>query len=183
MHGHMPSEPYTPVRSPKEQRLQRGALALVVVGLLAAAAATAVWHLVRPDPYGAAVAALGPTGDPGGRILAQLRPLRSIVPPGAKVEYAQFLEPRADSCDGNPSTVGWDPATVNMAFSDPSSSPLPHVAARLQQLGWQVSEPTVSSWTKVLKNHTSASANIDLTDKTWEFVATAPADGPAPMGC
>ena len=181
MHRLSLPERYSPAPTLAEGPVRPFVVGLVVVGLLLAGAGLAIWRLSRPDPYGAAVAALGPTGDPGGRILAQLRPLRSIVPPGAKLNYAQFYEPHPDSCDGNPSTVGWDPATVNMAFSDPAPSPLPYVIARLQQLGWQVVEPT-TSWTKVLKNHTSATAFIDFSDG-WEFTATAPADGPAPTGC
>ena len=40
------------------------------------------------------------TGDPGGRIMAQLRPIERAIPAHAHVNYTQDIEPRLDSCDG-----------------------------------------------------------------------------------
>lgn len=56
-------------------------------------------------------------GDPGGAILAQLRPVATAVPNGARIDYMYFIDSKQDSCDGDQRTVGWDPPTVQGEFT------------------------------------------------------------------
>ena len=47
-------------------------------------------------------------GDPGGRILGELKPAALAVPDDAKIRYRHDVEPKWDSCDGRQGTFGWD---------------------------------------------------------------------------
>jgi hypothetical protein len=55
-------------------------------------------------------------GDPGGRILAQLRMTSQAVPHGATILHAFYDEPRPDSLDGIAGTQCLDDVTVQINF-------------------------------------------------------------------
>jgi hypothetical protein len=131
---------------------------------------------------------LGP-GDPGGRILDQLRPLATAVPRNAKVDYAHFQEAQLDSCDGVPSTRGWDGPVVQIRFNWNGSTAtlLGHANHRLKQLGWkQAAPPSVgpgAEWTKRLKNGSGVTASLEGFGGGWTLFAQAPPVGKLVSGC
>src|SRR6266700_8395102 len=55
--------------------------------------------------------------DPGHQSPSGLEPVLSVIPAGARVIHEDRVEPRWDSCDGEQSTYGWDPAVVDADFS------------------------------------------------------------------
>jgi hypothetical protein len=142
---------------------------------------------------------IGPEGDPGGRILAQLTNVASAVPPNAHVNYTNGDEPHSDSCDGNPNTVGWDPAVVQINFSWRSSSKTlwQKVGGALHRLGWRWApgsvETTTFRWVSIgswnwktwLKPKRLAIASLSKLgfSNIWDLVVEAPATLAPPTGC
>lgn len=135
----------------------------------------------------------GGTGDPGGRILAQLRSVQAGVPKGASINYAHFVEPlRQDSCDGMPGTQGWDDVIVDISFKW-SGSPIFLVSyAReiLQKVGWGAFHPQTSygapggQWTMRLANGTMAIAQLGYqVSGSWTLFTEAPPVGKSTSGC
>ena len=131
------------------------------------------------------------SGDPGGRILVELQPVRSAVPKNSEIVYRNDVEPLWDSCDGRPGTFGWDAVVVQIHFRSALSSA--HIEsnadAQMRNLGWMpdtrfsTSIPTVA-WTKQLRNVTEANAHLELeADGAWTLIASAPPVGPRARGC
>ena len=133
------------------------------------------------------------TGDPGGRILAQIAPAATAVPTGVKLNYENRDEPHMDSCDGRSSTRGWGDVVVQVNF-DWSGSPqqvLMTVDQNLQARGWtrtlggQLNFEPAQSWEKQLSNRTTAGASLssEPDGKTWTLLAEALPEGKRASGC
>jgi hypothetical protein len=145
-----------------------------------------------------ATAVLTPTGDPGGRVLEQLRPIRNAIPKhGVVINYAHYQEPHMDSCDGRPGTQGWNEVVVQVSFNwNGKNEPLMYFAAvQMAKNGWVVSRPgqvtrgaytgpPYAGWSKRLQNGTTANASLELEDYgSWTLIATAPPVGRQVSGC
>lgn len=146
--------------------------------------------------FGATVAWLAwpghPGGDPGGLILAQLRPVSRAVPPAAKVEYAHYDEPAWDSCDGMSGTWGWDDPSVQVEFAWDGSpaTVLAHAKTVLARDGWTGFTPQVQNglpggaWTKRLSNGTTAQVQVGSDGGgSWFVFGEAPPVGQRQNGC
>lgn len=139
------------------------------------------------------------SGDPGGKVLAELVPAASALPgygtsdlpwrsdPRLDGPYIVKTEPFHDSQDGMPGTECWSKVVVQAGFrwTGGSASLFSQVGERLVALGWSpnaVLSTTEADWTKQLHDGSQALAALDL-DPTgppwWEFVVTAPAVGKA----
>ena len=156
----------------RRRLLLLGCLVAVVV-----AAGTWLWFAVQP------------TGDPGGRVLGQLRPATAALPADARIDYRNDVEPRWDSCDGRPGTEGWDDVDVQVHFTTATAETevLTHADAALRQLGWlpDTSQPAGSSWTKALANGTTAKASLEheVGPDAWTLFVLAPPVGRRVSGC
>lgn len=107
------------------RRLAGTGCAIVSVLALACACSSA------PSPVG--------DPDPGHRSLSALEPVLSVIPAGARVIHEDRVEPRWDSCDGQRSTYGWDPAVVDADFGTGATSQqqvVAHVSAAMGRLAW-----------------------------------------------
>jgi hypothetical protein len=131
-------------------------------------------------------------GDPGGRILSQLRPTSLAVPKTATIGYANYVEPRMDSCDGRAGTQGWDDVVVQIYFqwNGSSSSLLSYANGRLSQLGWGSFKAQTQSgvpggdWLKQLSNGSVAQVQLGAESYGgWMLVTTAPPVGHRASGC
>lgn len=79
---------------------------------------------------------LGPVGDPGGEVLAQLAAVRSAVPATARVERVSRSEPHyTGSCTSTTATIG---VAVLFLSSAPLGSLEAAVGRRLAAAGWQL---------------------------------------------
>ena len=132
------------------------------------------------------------SGDPGGRILAQLKPVGYTLPAGAAVNYRQMFEPHQDSCDGNPATKGWSQVVsqTNFQWSGTPSRLIAMINTRMQNLGWTFSPASGNGqpggeWTKTLTGGTTADATLTAEPggSTWTLIALAPPVGRAVSGC
>lgn len=133
------------------------------------------------------------SGDPGGKILAELKPVGQALPRDANVLYRYEIEPQWDSCDGRPETYGWGDVYVQIHFTSKSSARtiVDQARAEMSKLGWQLShqQDDISGidvvWTKVLKNVTEAKAALtnQTPDGAWNLDAFAPPVGPRVHGC
>ncbi len=123
------------------------------------------------------------TGDPGGRILSQLRLTEVAIPPGSKIAYANYQEPQLDSCDGKPSTLGWNDAVVQISFnwSGTDRSLVTFANQQLAAHGWSVhiwsiqQNLTSAGWTKQLEN--GSRSEVELSREAnggWLLLAQAP---------
>jgi hypothetical protein len=153
----------------------------LAVVLVAAVGVGAWWHLSSNR-----------TGDPGGRVMAQLVPVISAVPEQASKSYVWRLEPHQDSCDGIPSTRGWSQVVVQIGFKWRQSPAALFSAmnSHLVPLGWshkrtQVAVPLEYLWTKRLTNGTEARLTVDqeYPSSIWQLDAIAPPVGRAASGC
>jgi hypothetical protein len=141
----------------------------------------------------------GPHGDPdpGGRILAALRPVRGAVPQDAVGVERQDVEPMWDSCDGRTGTFGWSDVHVIITFSTAMEPQVLVSTAntRMVTLGW-IPGPALDSpigpggrWTRALGDGTEARAALSPwmpgggQPLRWELTAYAPAHGPRTSGC
>ena len=134
-----------------------------------------------------------PSGDPGGRVLTQLRPVRAAIPKhNVIINYANYEEPKMDSCDGQPGTQGWDEAVVQVSFRWKGKvAPLmSFAAAQMAENRWVVTRPEVTypqpyiGWSKHLLNGTTATSSLDFEDYgTWTLIAEAPPVGKPVTGC
>jgi hypothetical protein len=169
--------------------------AKVVLGLAAAAVAAALGWFVLGRGTG--------SGDPGGRIMAQLAPAASSLPgygtarlpleqsPTLNGPYLTKMEPRQDSCDGRAGTQGWSQVVVQAGFiwSGSAADLFGHVGARLRSLGWKADPIGVASepsawWSKRLLSGSAAQASLESSlPSRWEFVVVAPPAGRAASGC
>jgi len=149
-------------------------LVVALVGL-----GIAIWASEGPGP-----------GDPGGHIMGQLRAVKGALPSLASVNYAQYVEPHQDSCDGNPATRGLSDVTLDINFQWPESPAtlVDQVSRNLDSHGWSnrmVSlTPAGGSWEKRLTNGTTATAVLDHNgDGSWVLIADAPPVGKRVTGC
>ncbi len=123
-----------------------------------------------------------------------LRPVASVVPDDAHIEYEHLDEPRWDTCDGQASTAGWDAVVVQAHFTSrsPRSEVLRHADSALASGGWsEIGEgpdgPGLSaSWSKS-GSPEATGAIVSLSDNTpdgaWTLTATAPPIGRPVTGC
>jgi hypothetical protein len=126
-------------------------------------------------------------GDPGGQILAQLRPVARAVPRTAAVVYAHFDEPSWDSWDGMAGTFGWTDVVsqIHFTWSSTPSTLITYTGDELTKLGWgsysQIVENGVpgGEWTKELDNGTLARIQLGADPGGgWTLFAQAPPVGP-----
>jgi hypothetical protein len=139
------------------------------------------------------IAQSGPSGgDPGGRILSQLKPTSVAVPPTAPIGYANYVEPRMDSCDGRAGTQGWGDAVVQIYFqwNGSPSALLSYANGRLSQLGWGAFRLQTQNgipggdWIKQLNNGSVAQVRLGAESYGgWTLFATAPPVGRRASGC
>lgn len=132
------------------------------------------------------------SGDPGGKVLAQLVPVVSALPSGTSTTYLWRMEPTQESCDGIAGTQGWSQVVVQTAFKW-RESPQALFAAmngRLIRIGWghgasQDSSPPGYQWTKILSNGTKADLTVDEepSSSLWQLDAVASPVGKAASGC
>lgn len=157
----------------------------IAVASVGAVAVAVVLGLLIWRPWGG-------TGDPGGRILAQLKPVAYALPPGSHVNYRHLVEPHQDSCDGNPATRGWSQVVAQTNF-DWSGSPqqlVDIIKSRMQALGWSFSPATdnglpAGQWTKTLTGGTTAGTalGVEAGGSAWTLLAIAPPVGRPAAGC
>jgi len=149
------------------------------------------------------------SGDPGGKVLAQLTPTVSVlpgygtstlpwvnqIPPALDAAYIIKTEPRQDSCDGRAGTQGWSQVVVQAGFHWKNGLQLfvARVEPQLATLGWTVfpqpptAYPPTATWTKHLAN--GGRGFLDVTQEggtsssNWELVATGDPAGKAASGC
>jgi hypothetical protein len=159
-------------------------MAMIAVGavILAAAIAAGIgWGLTSSA-----------SGDPGGKVLAQLVPVVSALPSGTSTTAVWKLEPFQDSCDGIAGTQGWSQVVVQTRFRW-RKSPQALFAAmngKLNRIGWshgasQDSSPPGYQWTKKLSNRTKGDLTVDKepSSSVWQLDAVAPPVGNAASGC
>ncbi len=133
------------------------------------------------------------SGDPGGRIIAQLQPTVAAVPAGAKILYRHDVEPLWDSCDGRAGTFGWDDVVVQVHFSTTASPDdiLAHAQSVLAPEGWRTVPAPVAGavtqhiWRKALD---TGDGTVDIEKDSygtseWTLIAMAPPRGPRVSGC
>jgi hypothetical protein len=131
------------------------------------------------------------SGDPGGRVLAQLTPTISAIPPASKTTYVWNQEPHQDSCDGLAGSQGWSQVVVQSAFKWPGSAQALAVAmtSRLNFLGWGspsvTAPPTLpeATWTKSLSGGSTAQLSVTQQGSYWQLDAIAPPVGKVAGGC
>jgi hypothetical protein len=137
---------------------------------------------------------LGPSGDPGGRILHQLQPAAQAVPAGSQVLYRYDYEPRLDSCDGRHGTFGWNDVVLQIHFESatPTAELVEHSDRTLRRLGWDLAYNSgmQTGWTKHLENGSVANAQLSnaVPDQggaaqRWDLVVSAPPVGRRASGC
>ena len=131
-------------------------------------------------------------GDPGGRILSELRTISKAVPPDATVAYEHYDEPMWDSCDGRAGRGGWDNvvAQINFAWSGSPTGLIGEVGTVLEQSGWGNYRPLVddgipgAEWSKNLRTGTGASVQLTAEpDGSWTLIGQALPIGTRPSGC
>jgi len=138
-------------------------------------------------------------GDPGGRILAELRDVAGAVPTTARVSWRHLDEPVRDSCDGEAGTWGYDPVTVEFEFTVAWSGGvvLGSVRRVLEGDGWKWTEPTpvsfpgqdygsydaAGTWARTLAGGRPATAALTHGASGWHLIAEAPATLPPPKPC
>lgn len=130
--------------------------------------------------------------DPGHRSMAALEPVLSVIPAGVHIMFEHRVASRWDSCDGVPSTHGWDPITVNAEFTAtaPSQQVAAHVRTAMGKLGWAYlaknSDDRIWVWSRDVDGRT-ASATLQI-DKSaapplWSLVAIVPPAAHPVAGC
>jgi len=159
--------------------MRRGHLVLGLGLLLVVVVAAGIWLWIGAQP----------TGDPGGRVLDQLRPATAALPSDARIVYRNEVEPRWDSCDGRPGTEGWNDVVMQVHFTTATAdiNVLSNADAALRRLGWlpDTSRPAGSSWRKALANGTTARASLehDVGQDAWTLFVLAPPVGRRVSGC
>lgn len=141
-----------------------GIVAAAVVGLVALAG--------QGPPH--------PGGDPGGRILADLRPAAGAVPAGSEVLSRQESEPSWVTCDGAAGS-GWTEVRVDVQFSAPLSYDqiVAGMNRRLADRGWQQTSAAGGTWTRAVAGGGQAVAALGAGGQAgaWWLYVTAPAQG------
>lgn len=176
-------EPLPSVASQRKRpRHPLGTLALLGVGLLIAATCV-VWLLSSHPRSG---------GDPGGRILRELRTISNAVPPDATAAFSNYDEPMWDSCDGRVGTGGWDNvvAQINFTWSGSPARLIGEVRTVLERSGWGSYRPLVNNgipggeWSRNLRTGTGASVQLNAEpDGSWTLIGQALPVGARQKGC
>lgn len=123
--------------------------------------------------------------DPGHRAMSALAPVLSAVPAGAVVSQKARVDSRWDSCDGQSSTYGWDPITVQAMFmtGETDDQVTAHVSAVMSRLGWTAAPETEGIWHRLAAGrHLTATLQSDPTGG-WTLFATAPPAADPVSGC
>jgi hypothetical protein len=135
--------------------------------------------------------------DPGGRILAGLKSIESVVPADAEVMSRQASEPSWDSCDGRAGTFGWNKVVVNVQFrtGEQPGALVARTDRLLTVAGWHRTEaggtplgPRVR-WSRTVAGSTVASALLSPGTRGggsgtyWDLDAAAPPQGGQVSGC
>lgn len=132
--------------------------------------------------------------DPGHRLMRRVvAPVLTAVPVTARATRRQRIEPIWDSCDGVPSTFGWDAVMAVAEFrEDESPGTIVHeVQDALRHLGWtfrsRASGLGVWRWYRPLPVGKEARVELDGGPHTqehfWELTASAPPLARAVHGC
>lgn len=130
--------------------------------------------------------------DPGHRSLAALESALSVVPPGAAVMYEHRVDSHWDSCDGRSSTYGWDPISVDAAFStdETSQQVIARARAEMGRMGWKyaagMSPVGTWVWSRQVQGRI-ATATLQPGETTdspgWSLEATTPPATHPVTGC
>lgn len=124
------------------------------------------------------------SGDPGGRVLAEISSIAAALPADARLDSEQRGEPIRDSCDGRSGTEGWSPVSAAEWFHTALSAEelRGQIDAGLQRVGWRPAHSVL--WELDLANGSTASASLSpYGDGRWSLVAIAPPVGTAASGC
>lgn len=127
-------------------------------------------------------------GDPQGRMLAQLRPVATAVPPGAQVLRQEERDSTWTVCAGQPRSGGWTwvDVAVNFQTSLPPAAVADAVDRQLSQTGWGRGPEALTTpsggdvtWVRRLADGTRASTRLYPAGKpgVWWLNAMAPPAG------
>lgn len=169
-----------PHRRSSKRPISRRLVVGIAVAILVFASVLVFWVFRGGNP------------DPGSQILRQVASIRSAVPHGVVINYANLDEPRIDSCDGIPSTRGWSDvvAQINFNWSGSPSALVASVNQHLIDVGWVDFEAESNNgqpggaWQKRLTNRTTARAQLSVEPLgSWTLFASAPPVGKRVSGC
>ena len=135
-----------------------------------------------------------PSGDPdpGHRFMSALEPVLSAIPAGVHVMTEHRVDSRWDSCDGRPSTFGWDPVSVDAEFTTDAASRqvAGHFRAAMRQLGWayDAKNSTDAAWMWSRQVSGQTATTVLQIDKSWDpplwsLDAHTPPAAPPVTGC
>jgi hypothetical protein len=135
-----------------------------------------------------------PTGDPdpGGRLMAAIRPVLSVIPAAAHVIRGDEVKPRWDSCDGVKSTYGWTDVTVDAQFTagDPPERMVAAMDHALRRLGWTADPGSGGGawyWHRTVSGGAKAAIQLlggpDAQPSDWNLHATVQAAIHPVKGC
>jgi hypothetical protein len=157
-------------------RLRRPAFALGVGVVIAVVVAALASCSSTPQPTG--------DPDPGGQLMAVIRPVLSVVPNGTHVIRSEEVKPRWDSCDGVKSTYGWNDVTVDAEFTakEPPEQTVAAIDQALRRLGWTASPGSGDgawSWHRTATGGAEAVTRLlggpDAQPSDWSIQATVAA--------
>lgn len=180
-------------RLARDRRRQREVLLLALVAVVAA---VGIWAATRSAGHSG--------GDPGGRILNSLQPVKKVIPAGAAdIDTITSDSTYSTKCPDNPGgKAGWSAVIVVSNFRSrlPSPDVVADIGNRLARLGWHRVAPVwdhnfdqyrpQAAWQKTLFRGQIASATVyqlpvgsgpDI--GTWHFGANAKPPGYAVPGC
>jgi hypothetical protein len=159
--------------------------------LLASLAVIVLITVVIVNPFGSSHG----DADPGGRILATLRPSLDIIPPGGQVMLSTSNEPQwGYGCEDNGGLPGWGPVMVDAEFrtNEPVNHLFTDANARVTQLGWSLEQTDATplgpeiTWTRPLPTGGHATVTLSPGDRGpgtptfWDLDAIAPPHGKQP---
>jgi hypothetical protein len=170
------------------RRRRRRGLLLGLAVVVVAGGVGAGWIATR-SPHG--------DPDPGGRILAGLKTIESVVPADAEVMLRQASEPIWDACDGREGTFGWNKVTVSVQFrtGEQPGALVARTDSLLTAAGWHRTgaEGTPlgpsAQWSRTVAGSTVASALLSPGTRGggsgiyWDLDAAAPPQGQQVSGC
>ena len=127
-------------------------------------------------------------GDPQGRMLAELQPVATAIPPDAQVLQREARESAWTACGGKPQSGGWTwvDVSVNFETSLPPAAVTDAVDRQLTRTGWERGPGPQSTpsgvdvtWVRRLAGGATASARLYPAGKpgVWWLNAMAPPFG------
>ena len=163
-----------------------GARVLASAVAVAAAVLLAGCGSNTPQPVG--------NPDPGGRLLAAIKPVLTVAPAGAHISSRDVVAPMWDSCDGVVSTYGWDDPTVDLTFTGGGTDAqvVTHLKSALRTLGWTFdtanSAPTGPwYWRKTVAENVQGTVRLlggaAFQPTDWDLQATTPPAARPSTGC